>query len=108
MAKGGPRNGAGRPKGTKNVKRKEIAAEAIEAGMSPLEYMLLIMRDGRCKADRRDRMAAAAAPFIHPRLANSKVEVKLDAHETETQAELELRLAAAGLDPDEVIGHLTH
>ena len=34
----------------------------------PLEYMLRIMRDPREPAARRDEMAKAAAPFLHPRM----------------------------------------
>jgi hypothetical protein len=33
-----------------------------------LEYMLRIMRDPREPAARRDEMAKAAAPFLHPRM----------------------------------------
>ena len=34
----------------------------------PIEYMLRIMRDPREPAARRDEMAKAAAPFLHPRM----------------------------------------
>ena len=33
-----------------------------------MEYMLRIMRDPREPAARRDEMAKAAAPFLHPRM----------------------------------------
>ena len=35
--------------------------------LTPLEYMLRIMRDPNEDKDRRMRMAIAAAPFVHPR-----------------------------------------
>lgn len=33
--------------------------------MTPLEYMLHVMRDEEADPARRDRMAQAAAPFVH-------------------------------------------
>lgn len=37
--------------------------------MTPLEYMLAVLNDPAIEAARRDRMAVAAAPFMHPRIA---------------------------------------
>jgi hypothetical protein len=34
----------------------------------PLDYMLAVMHDEKADKDRRDRMAAAAAPYLHARL----------------------------------------
>jgi hypothetical protein len=34
----------------------------------PLDYMLLVMRDPPVDHKRRDAMAMAAAPYLHPRL----------------------------------------
>lgn len=36
-------------------------------GMTPLEYMLSVMNDPDADPDRRDRMAQAAAPYMHPK-----------------------------------------
>lgn len=66
MARGGKREGAGRPKGAKT----RITEEAIERageGETPLEYMLRVMRDKQQPDDRRDKMAMGAAPYMHPR-----------------------------------------
>jgi hypothetical protein len=38
--------------------------------------MLAVMRDPAAPADRRDRMAATVAPYLHPRLAVSAVSVR--------------------------------
>jgi hypothetical protein len=38
-------------------------------GITPLEYMLAIMRDPTAETARRDEMAKAAAPYVHPRMA---------------------------------------
>lgn len=45
----------------------DVVAEAAEADMDPLTYMLTVMRDRGADPIRRDRMAIAAAPFVHPR-----------------------------------------
>ena len=37
---------------------------------TPLEYMLRIMRDEAAESKRRDEMAKAAAPYLHPRLSS--------------------------------------
>lgn len=63
---GGARPGAGKPRGAK----RKITEEAIERageGETPLEYMLRLMRDERQADDRRDKMAIAAASYMHPR-----------------------------------------
>lgn len=71
MASGGFRAGAGRPKGAKAPKAKpikvatDIKKAARKSGMSPLDYMLIVMRDEEADKERRDRMAIAAAPFVH-------------------------------------------
>jgi hypothetical protein len=70
MAKlGGKRPGAGRKLGSATRKTREIADAAAEAGITPLEWMLSVIRDEKTDVRRRDEMAKAAAPFMHPRLA---------------------------------------
>lgn len=95
MAKvGGYREGAGRKKGSANKKTREIANKAAEQGLTPLEYMLEVMRspmppevadlveamkrEGRLDIEIVNRLvswhsmrfeaAKGAAPYIHPRL----------------------------------------
>ena len=63
---GGKRPGAGKPRGAK----RKITEEAIERageGETPLEYMLRLMRDETQPDDRRDKMAIAAASYMHPK-----------------------------------------
>lgn len=67
---GGARPGAGRKRGGKNRKTREIADRAAAEGITPLEYMLKVLRDDDMDAARRDDMAKAAAPYMHPRLAS--------------------------------------
>jgi len=45
----------------------EEKAEAEAENLDPLVYMLKVMNDEHADQDRRDRMAIAAAPFIHSR-----------------------------------------
>lgn len=69
MPKGGFRPAAGRPKGTRApwaLPPKDGKA-ACTPGLMPLEYMLSVMRDETADQARRDRMAIAAAPFLHPK-----------------------------------------
>ena len=80
MPRGGFRPGAGRPKKSAlKVGGKapavvpdlpaDITGPAVSAGLSPLEYMLAVMRDDGEEDARRDRMAMAAAPYLHQRAA---------------------------------------
>ncbi len=63
----------GRQKGSLN-KRKLAEKHAIAAaGLSPLDWMLSVLRDPTVDYDRRDRMAKDAAPYVHPRLASTEV-----------------------------------
>lgn len=59
----------GRTKGTPNratvARQQEIAA----TGLTPLDYMLSIMRDESNPTDMRLDAANKAAPYVHPKLA---------------------------------------
>lgn len=72
MPRGGYRAGAGRPRGAsaKDV-AKEVKRESRKAGMSPLEYMLAVMNDADAESERRDRMAQAAAPYVHAKATDA-------------------------------------
>ena len=100
--RGGPRKGAGRPKGALTSRTREIAEKAAGEGITPLEFMLQMMRresfheDPKIEAQRemmRFEAAKAAAPYIHPRL--SSVEVDADVKVRNLAQELaELNAAA--------------
>jgi len=69
MARGGKRDGAGRPKGAPN-KATAAKAEAIaESGMTPLDYLLSVYRDPEADKSQRLDAAKAAAPYVHPKRA---------------------------------------
>lgn len=78
--RGGRRQGAGRKAGSATKKTRAIADRAMEEGISPLEFMLQIMRTEASDSIEDDRVrqsimemrfeaAKAAAPYVHPRLA---------------------------------------
>ncbi len=84
MAKtGGARQGAGRPAGSINRRSVEILA-AVADGMSPIEYMLNIMRNEAADADSRAWAAEKAAPYFHPKPAPMPRLVTLDLPKTDT------------------------
>jgi hypothetical protein len=85
--KGLPKTG-GRQKGVLNKRVRDFHAAVSEAGVTPLEYMLAVLRDKTVDPERRDRMAAAAAPYIHPRLSNVEAKIDVTGHEA-ALAELE-------------------
>jgi hypothetical protein len=70
-SKPGERRG-GRKKGTPNkaTTAAAIRAEVAASGEIPLDYMLRVMRDETADPARRDAMAKAAAPYVHPSLAS--------------------------------------
>jgi hypothetical protein len=67
MPRGGARPGAGRPRKKQEKQQPKPAPkdQVIDEGMSPLDYMLKVMRDPSEDPGRRDRMAVAAAPYLH-------------------------------------------
>lgn len=71
--RGGARPNAGRKAGSATKKTREIADKAASEGITPLEYMLTVMRAP--EAEPRERLAAAnmAAPYIHPKLSSVEV-----------------------------------
>lgn len=90
--RGGARKGAGRKVGSATRKTREIADKAAEGGITPLEFMLRIMRtepgddveDPRVLADllgMRFEAAKAAAPYVHPRLTSVEMNATVATHE---------------------------
>lgn len=71
MAKG--QKTGGRTKGTPNKATAAKAAEIADSGLTPLDYMLGLLRDERQMPDVRLDAAKAAAPYVHPKLANVQI-----------------------------------
>jgi hypothetical protein len=97
--KGGKRPGAGRKKGVPNKRTAEVQAKVEASGVTPLEFMLSIMRneppetqDLRVALDyqaMRFEAAKAAAPYVHARLAAVELTGK-DGGPVETVSRVEL------------------
>lgn len=66
MAKG-IKTGGGSRKGRPNRATAEKAAAIAASGLTPLDYMLQVMREGESEAVRLDA-AKSAAPYVHPKL----------------------------------------
>lgn len=74
MSAGGKRDGAGRKRGEPNrrtVAMREIADKAVAQGITPLEVMLVTMRELYEAGDKQaaSTVAKDAAPYVHPKLA---------------------------------------
>lgn len=76
MARGGARPGAGRPAGAANKRTRAIADAALMEGLTPLEYMLDILRSEARSDAERFEAAKQAAPYVHPRLSAIEADVK--------------------------------
>jgi hypothetical protein len=72
MANG--RKTGGRKKGSRNKRPRELLERIEASGLVPLDYMLSVMRDETAPVERRDEMAKAAAPFVHPRLQSTRLQ----------------------------------
>ena len=83
--------------GASTLKTREIADQAASEGITPLEFMLQVMRDDNAERSERLDMAKAAAPYIHPRL--STVEAKVEAAVTNRVRRIE-RVVVDPTNPD--------
>ena len=73
------RNG-GRKAGVPNKKNAKLIEGIEQTGLTPLAYMLNVMRDEAADPAMRNDMAKAAAPYVHPKLATieNKITGKLE------------------------------
>ena len=70
MSHGGRRAGSGRKKSGTNRLDAKARQQALESGISPLDYMLSIMRHPDSTAAQKMEAAKGAAPYVHARLAH--------------------------------------
>src|SRR5258707_6162037 len=74
----GERRG-GRQKGTPNkstaMKKAALAAASADPTISPLNFLLGVMRDPKAPTDLRIRVARAAAPLVHAKAGMASPEV---------------------------------
>lgn len=73
----------GRQKGTPNKATAAKAAEIAASGLTPLDYMLSVLRDEANDPIARLDAAKAAAPYVHPKLASTELSgsLKITNHE---------------------------
>ena len=100
----------GRKKGTPNRATAAKAAEIAASGLTPLDFMLVVMRDEDRPFPVRLDAAKSAAPYIHPRLAAVEHSGSMDVTVTEAEVDADIaRLqaeiaAAAAAEADEFGG----
>ncbi len=87
---GGKRLGAGRPPGARNKRTLQTQAAIEKSGLTPLDYMIGVMRNK--KNDARVRLEAAhhAAPYVHPKL--TATDLNVNAKPELSQEELEAKI----------------
>jgi hypothetical protein len=76
-AKPGERRG-GRAKGTPNKRTSEKVAEVEASGLTPLDFMLNLMRKESEDMSLRFDAAKAAAPYVHARLSSIDANIDLN------------------------------
>jgi hypothetical protein len=89
---GGAREGAGRKPGSPNRRNVEVVAAALAEGITPVEFMLAIMRDEDADPKRREWAAEKAAPYLHPRPAPLERTVAIELPDTSTVAGIDQAL----------------
>jgi hypothetical protein len=72
--RGGPREGAGRPKGSINKHSRALIAQVGHEGLTmPVPFLLSVMRDPTLPARQRMAAAIAVCPYLHPRLTLMRI-----------------------------------
>ena len=87
---GGKRYGAGRKKGSRNKRTLETLIAVEQGGITPLEYMLEVMRDEALDSQARLSAACKAAPYIHPKLSSTTIQTSLSLKTAEEMTDEEL------------------
>lgn len=109
--RGGARKGAGRKRGTANKRTRAIADRAAAEGVTPLDFMLALLRKPAPKGANaevqarydglRFEAAKAAAPYLHPRLAprDAMIEVAMSGTLAEQACAVMKEMAAGAVSP---------
>lgn len=89
---GGKRPGAGRKAGVPNKRTAALVAAVESTGITPLDYMLNVMRDDSTPngaeaaqivalMSLRFEAAKAAAPYVHAKLSSIELNASIATHE---------------------------
>jgi hypothetical protein len=100
MARGGKREGAGKPKGATAKRTQEAVEKALAIGITPLEVMLMAMKDALDKGELKEasNFAKDAAPYCHAKLASTEVKATVDATISKaTKEQKDAAVAALGV-----------
>lgn len=89
MTHGGARPNAGRKPGSSTKLNEEARQKALEGGVSPLDYMLALLRDETNDRDVRFEAAKAAAPYVHAKLASIEHSGDVTLHHEDALDELD-------------------
>ncbi len=104
MPAGGRRLGAGRKPGSRNVRTSQFLEAVAVSGLTPLDYLLSVMRDEAQPSAARLDAAKAAAPFVHPRRNAVTVEADIEVSRPATMQELEAQARAYGIPMEVIFG----
>ena len=115
MPRGGPRPGAGRPKGAKNKgatltkntpsRLERIKERALEDGkILPLDWFMGVLNDPEATDDERTEAAKCGAPYCHPRLEAVAFQ-GLPGQQTHEESLAELDALAFEADNPKTINH---
>ena len=86
--KGLPKTG-GRQKGSQNKATAAKEAAIAASGLTPLDYMLGLLRDGSNDPLTRFEAAKAAAPYVHPKLASTELTANVTMNHEDALDDLE-------------------
>lgn len=75
---GGKRPGAGRKPGSPNKKTAAVQKAVADAGVTPLDFLLDVMRNKTHDLETRINAAKSAAPYVHAKLATVDMNHKGD------------------------------
>ena len=89
MRHGGKRPGAGRPVGAKDKLNEERIRQIAESGVTPLAYMLGVLRDENADPADRKWAATAAAPYCHHKLSQVETSLNVKVNHEDQLRELE-------------------
>lgn len=83
-SRGGARDGAGRPRGSVDLRHSSGLAQALGEGVLPHEYMASVLRDENADPKARAWAAEKLAPYLCARPAPLQRTVELDLPDTNT------------------------
>lgn len=94
MARGGPRPGSGRPKGSRDKGKAAMEALAVVSGETPIAFFASILADQTRPLELRFAAAKELAPYMHAKLSSIEANVKASVSHEDKQTLVEQVIAA--------------